>query len=57
MRSLRNILLFGSFALALSSCSLFNKSKYGCGDGGGKNVGAEKIIDGTAPKKSSKFKA
>lgn len=42
--------------LFLSSCSLF-KPKYGCGSNG-KNVGAEKMLDGTeGSKKSPKFKA
>ena len=53
----RNIIFFGLFAIMLSSCSLFNKPKYGCGDNGGRNVGAEKVLDGSAPKKQKKFKA
>ncbi|MGZ3837267.1 MAG: hypothetical protein ACXVMS_01555 [Flavisolibacter sp.] len=57
MKTIRHILLFSSLALVLSSCSLFNKPKYGCGNNGGRNVGAEKILDGSAPKKSKKFKA
>ncbi len=54
MKTARFALIIFSFGLMLSSCSLFNKNKYGCGDNG-KNVGAEKILDG-APKKSPKFK-
>ncbi|HEU0111255.1 MAG TPA: hypothetical protein VFQ73_10285 [Flavisolibacter sp.] len=57
MKTIRNIFLFSFFALILSSCSLFNKNKYGCGDNGGRNVGAEKVLDGSAPKKEKKFKA
>lgn len=56
MKTIRYIIIACSFTLILSSCSLF-KPKYGCGNNGGKNVGAEKIIDGSAPKKSAKFKA
>jgi hypothetical protein len=41
--------------LLLSSCSLF-KPKYGCKTDG-RNVGAEKLIDGTeGKKKPAKFK-
>jgi hypothetical protein len=57
MKSVRHIMFMGFFALVFSSCSLFNKSKQGCGDNGGRNVGAEKIIDGSGPKKQTKFKA
>jgi len=55
MKSIRYIVIFCSLALALSSCSLF-KPKYGCGTNGGRNVGAEKVLDGSAPK-AKKFKA
>jgi hypothetical protein len=44
------------FSISLSSCSMFNKNKQGCGDNG-KNVGAEKLLDGTSTKKPPKFKA
>jgi len=57
MKMLRYTILGGLFALIISSCSLFNKPKYGCGDNGGRNVGAEKLLDGSAPKKQKKFKA
>jgi hypothetical protein len=40
--------------LIFSSCSMF-KPKYGC-PSNGKNVGAEKLLDGNAPK-ARKFKA
>lgn len=56
MKTLR--LCTGALALLLlaSSCTLF-KPKYGCGSNG-KNVGAEKFLDGTSgSKKSPKFKA
>jgi hypothetical protein len=46
-------------ATTLSSCSLWNKAfptKYGC-ESNGKNVGAEKILDGSNVKKAKKFKA
>jgi hypothetical protein len=39
----------------LSSCSMF-KAKHGC-PGNGKNVGAEKILDGSKVPKAKKFKA
>jgi hypothetical protein len=35
---------------------MFNKNKTGCGSNG-KNVGAEKLLDGSATKKPPKFKA
>ncbi|MDB5196393.1 MAG: hypothetical protein JWP88_764 [Flaviaesturariibacter sp.] len=59
MKNLRSY--FGIFLLllTLSSCGLWNKvfkPKEGC-PSNGKNVGAEKIISGEAPKKSPKFKA
>ena len=57
MKKIRHIVVFSSFALLLSSCSVFSKPKYGCGNNGGRNVGAEKVLDGSAPKKSKKFKA
>ena len=57
MKTIRIILTTCFIALVLSSCSLFNKPKYGCGDNGGRNVGAEKLLDGSAPKKEKKFKA
>jgi hypothetical protein len=54
MKTIRFAFLFCLFCLIFSSCSVFNKNKSGCGDNG-KNVGAEKILDG-APRKSPKFK-
>jgi hypothetical protein len=56
MKNIRYILYLTLLAYGLSACSLF-KPKYGCGNNGGRNVGAEKILDGSAPKKSKKFKA
>lgn len=43
----------------LSSCSVWNRvfpPKYGCGTDG-KNIGAEKLLDGSNQKKQPKFKA
>jgi hypothetical protein len=54
MKTFRFALILFCFTLGFASCSLFNKNKSGCGDNG-KNVGAEKILDG-APKKTPKFK-
>lgn len=51
-----NILLLSAAIVVFSSCSVFNKSKYGCGSNG-KNVGAEKLISGDKPPKAKKFKA
>ncbi len=52
--------IIGIFCVVLlSSCSLWNKAfgpKYGCGTNG-KNVGAEKLIDGSYNKKQPKFKS
>ena len=45
-------------AALLSSCSVWNRvfpPKYGCGTNG-KNVGAEKLLDGSYNKKQPKFK-
>ena len=55
MKHARYYILLGSAAFLLSSCSLF-KPKYGCGDNGGRNVGAEKLLS-DPPKKTKKFKA
>jgi hypothetical protein len=55
MKTLRYTLLIGMFSFMLSSCSLF-KPKYGCGTNGGRNVGAEKVLE-QDPKKVKKFKA
>ncbi|HWJ25573.1 MAG TPA: hypothetical protein VNS32_03465 [Flavisolibacter sp.] len=43
------------FMLIFSSCSMF-KPKYGC-PSNGKNVGAEKLLDGSKVPKAKKFKA
>ena len=55
MKTLRYSLLLCAAALVFSSCSLF-KPKYGCGNNGGRNVGAEKVLE-LNPKKVKKFKA
>lgn len=58
MKTIRLALLLLFFSGVLSSCSVWNRvfpPKYGCGTNG-KNVGAEKIIDGSYDKKQPKFK-
>lgn len=55
MKQLYTALLFSAFVTLLASCSVFNKPKYGCGTDG-RNVGAEKLLDGSATKKEPKFK-
>ncbi|MES2880810.1 MAG: hypothetical protein V4676_01585 [Bacteroidota bacterium] len=55
MKTIRYAFFLCSFLIILSSCSLFNKNKYGCGDNGGRNVGAEKVLDGGTSKKTKKF--
>ena len=54
MITIRTAIIFSLFCMVLSSCSVFSKPKYGCGDNG-KNVGAEKLLDGSQ-KKAPKFK-
>jgi hypothetical protein len=54
MKPVRTTFVIIFFSLVFSSCSVFSKPKYGCGDNG-KNVGAEKLLDGSQ-KKSPKFK-
>ena len=56
MKSVRFFMIAGCLSFMISSCSLF-KPKSGCGDNGGRNVGAEKILSGEPPKKTKKFKA
>jgi hypothetical protein len=59
MKTYRNIFVLLAFSAMLSSCTMWNKvfpPKYGCGNNGGKNVGAEKVLDQN-PKKVKKFKA
>jgi hypothetical protein len=55
MKNLRFLLLGASFTLAMSSCGIFSKNKYGC-KSNGKNVGAETLLS-NPPKKTPKFKA
>lgn len=43
------------FALLISSCGVFKKGQ-GCPTNG-KNVGAEKLLDGSKPPKAKKFRA
>jgi hypothetical protein len=56
MKVLRIALILFITSVALSSCSVFQKNKQGCGDNG-KNVGAEKLLDGSYDKKQPKFKS
>jgi hypothetical protein len=59
MKALRYSLTILLFSALLSSCSMWNKMfppKYGCGTDG-KNVGAEKLLDGSYDKKPPKFKS
>ena len=54
MKNLRLFIAMAGFTLLLTSCSVFKR-----GDGcptNGKNVGAEKLLDGQGPK-AKKFKA
>jgi hypothetical protein len=55
MKSTRFVFICLALALFMSSCSVF-KPKYGC-PGNGKNVGAEKLMDGSSVKKAKKFRA
>jgi hypothetical protein len=54
MKKLHFLLLLSGFAILFSSCSLF-KPKYGC-ESNGKNVGAEKLLDGGPKKKRQNLK-
>lgn len=56
MKSVRLIITASVITLMLSSCGVFSKNKQGCGTNG-KNVGAEKLLDGSGPKKTPKFRA
>ena len=55
MKSLKLLFILSSFIFITASCSMF-RPKYGCGSDG-KNVGAEKVLDGSKIKKGKKFKA
>jgi hypothetical protein len=55
MKAIRFIFIASTITLLLSSCGVFSKNKQGCGTNG-KNVGAEKLLDG-GPKKTPKFRA
>jgi hypothetical protein len=58
MKAIRYTLTIFALTALLSSCSVWNRvfpPKYGCGSDG-KNVGAEKLLDGNH-KKPPKFKA
>ena len=55
MKSIRLLLTMASFTLFFFSCSLFKRGE-GC-PSNGKNVGAEKLLDGSKTPKAKKFKA
>lgn len=55
MKIVRFFITATLFSFLLSSCSLF-KPKYGC-PSDGKNIGAEKLMDGSKTPKAKKFKA
>lgn len=55
MKNVYLLLLTAFFSTAFSSCSVFKKGE-GC-PGNGKNVGAEKLLDGSKVPKAKKFKA
>jgi hypothetical protein len=55
MKTVRFIIFLYSFSLLVSSCSLFNRGS-GC-PSNGKNVGAEKLLDGSKVPKAKKFRA
>jgi hypothetical protein len=55
MKMVRFLLIISCLTFVFSSCSVF-QPKYGC-PGNGKNVGAEKILDGSKAPKAKKFKA
>jgi hypothetical protein len=59
MKTIRVAFFLLAFSSLLSSCSVWNRvfpPKYGCGTDG-KNVGAEKLLDGSNQKKAPKFKS
>lgn len=59
MKAVRYLIILFIFSTTISSCSLWNKvfpPKYGC-ESNGKNVGAEKLLDGSKVPKAKKFKA
>jgi hypothetical protein len=56
MKNIRLLVAVSVVTLVLSSCGVFSKNKQGC-PSNGRNVGAEKVLDGSGPKKSPKFKA
>lgn len=58
MKTIRYTITILVFSALLTSCKVWNRvfpPKYGCGTNG-KNVGAEKLIDGSYDKKQPKFK-
>ena len=55
MKTVRILLFTAGLGLALSSCSVFKKGE-GC-PSNGKNVGAEKLLDGSKTPKAKKFRA
>ena len=55
MKSIKILLFTVGICLAATSCSVFKKGE-GCPTNG-KNVGAEKLLDGSKTPKAKKFKA
>lgn len=59
MKFTRLLVALFIFTFTFSSCSMWNRvfpPKYGC-ETNGKNVGAEKLLDGSKQPKAKKFKA
>ena len=56
MKNTRIVAIGLALAVLVSSCSVFAPSRYGC-KSNGKNVGAEKLLDGSKVPKAKKFKA
>jgi hypothetical protein len=55
MRIFRISLLFIFLVTIFSSCSVFSRNKSGC-PSDGRNVGAEKLLDGGGSKKTPKYR-
>ena len=55
MKNIRIAMAIACLSLLMASCSVFKKGE-GCPTNG-KNVGAEKLLDGSKASKAKKFKA
>jgi hypothetical protein len=53
MKTVRATIIFLTFSLIVSSCSVFGSNKRGCPGGG---LGAEKMMDGSKAQKQKKFR-